>query len=171
MCEDHVRLLTDQFSRKRSCPFNVRGAPPNIHPNIPTIGPTQLSERSREAGKPEGSLGIIFDEPHEHAHTPHPIRLLCARRERPCDRRAAEQRDEVAAFYLIELHSVPSTRTGFCMISNWQSSVSGYRGRFATGEELSTATAAEGWTLLNAYGRRVADVPDAQCDYSRAAVP
>jgi hypothetical protein len=57
------------------------------------------------------------------------------------------------------------------MISNWQSSVSGYRGRFATGEELSTATAAEGWTLLNAYGRRVADVPDAQCDYSRAAVP
>jgi hypothetical protein len=87
------------------------------------------------------------------------------------NRRAAEQRDEVAAFYLIELHSVPSTRTGFCMISNWQSSVSGYRGRFATGEELSTATAAEGWTLLNAYGRRVADVPDAQCDYSRAAVP
>ena len=33
-------------------------------------------------------------------------RLLCARRERPC-RRAAEQRDEVAPFQLIELRSGP----------------------------------------------------------------
>jgi hypothetical protein len=36
-----------------------------------------------------------------------PHRLLRARRERPRDRRAAEQRDEVAPFQLIELHSVP----------------------------------------------------------------
>jgi hypothetical protein len=35
-------------------------------------------------------------------------RLLRARRERPHRRRAAEQRDELASFYLIELHSVPS---------------------------------------------------------------
>jgi hypothetical protein len=34
-------------------------------------------------------------------------RLLRARRERPCHR-GAEKRDEVAAFQLIELHSVPS---------------------------------------------------------------
>ena len=34
-------------------------------------------------------------------------RLLRARRERPCCRRAAEQRDEVAPFQLIELHSGP----------------------------------------------------------------
>src|SRR5262245_50737359 len=32
--------------------------------------------------------------------------LLCARRERPSDCRAAEQRDEIAPFQLIELHSV-----------------------------------------------------------------
>src|SRR5215471_13333262 len=37
----------------------------------------------------------------------HVRRLPRARRERPC-RRAAEQRDELAASQLIELHSVPS---------------------------------------------------------------
>src|SRR5262249_24530395 len=36
--------------------------------------------------------------------------LLRARRERPRDCRAAEQRDELATFQLIELHSVPPAR-------------------------------------------------------------
>ena len=33
-------------------------------------------------------------------------RLLCARRERPRSRRAAEQRNEIAAFHSIKLHAV-----------------------------------------------------------------
>jgi hypothetical protein len=36
----------------------------------------------------------------QHADTPHPLGLLRARRERPRDRRAAEQRDELAASYV-----------------------------------------------------------------------
>jgi hypothetical protein len=35
--------------------------------------------------------------------------VLRARRERPSGRRAAEQRYEVAAFYLIELHSISNS--------------------------------------------------------------
>src|SRR5262249_8503045 len=54
-------------------------------------------------------------------------RLLRARRERPRGRRAAEQRDEVAAFQSIELHSVPATKPDR-RISNWRWSVSGYQG-------------------------------------------
>ena len=42
---------------------------------------------------------------------PHPLGLLRARRERPC-RRPAEQRDERAAFQLIDLHSLPPARDG-----------------------------------------------------------
>jgi len=37
---------------------------------------------------------------HEHPDTPHPLALLCARREWP-RRRTADQRDEVAAVYSI----------------------------------------------------------------------
>jgi hypothetical protein len=42
----------------------------------------------------------------KHSDLSHPLGLLRARRKRPCSC-AAEQRDEVAPFQLIELHSVP----------------------------------------------------------------
>jgi hypothetical protein len=42
------------------------------------------------------SLRIVRGHIHEHADAPYSIRLLCERDERP-RRRAAEQRDEVAA--------------------------------------------------------------------------
>jgi hypothetical protein len=41
----------------------------------------------------------------KHADAPHPLALLRARRERPCRRRAAEQRDEIAA----RPHSITSS--------------------------------------------------------------
>jgi hypothetical protein len=40
-------------------------------------------------------LGIVGGQVHEHADAPHPLRLLCLRRQRP-RRRTAEQRDEIA---------------------------------------------------------------------------
>jgi hypothetical protein len=40
----------------------------------------------------------------------HPVALLRTRLERPSSRRAAEQRDEIAAFELIELHSIPASQ-------------------------------------------------------------
>jgi hypothetical protein len=42
----------------------------------------------------------------EHAEAPQLTRLLRAHRERPHSR-TAEKRDELAAFQLIELHSIP----------------------------------------------------------------
>jgi hypothetical protein len=41
---------------------------------------------------------IICRERHEHADAPHALALLRLRRERPCCRRAAEQRDELPPF-------------------------------------------------------------------------
>ena len=49
-------------------------------------------------------LRIVRGRVHEHADARHPFRLLRARRERPRSRRAAEQRDELAA-----LHSITSS--------------------------------------------------------------
>jgi hypothetical protein len=50
------------------------------------------------------------------------------RRERPCDCRATKQRDELASFQLIELHSVPCQPGPECRISNCNRSVSGHAG-------------------------------------------
>jgi len=49
--------------------------------------------------------GVCVAKIPDHRHP----RLLSARRERP-RRRAAEQRDELAALQLIELHSVPAAK-------------------------------------------------------------
>jgi len=54
---------------------------------------------------------------HQQADTPHSVRLLRARCERPRCCRAAKQRDELASFQLIELHSI---------LAN-QSRLAGYR--------------------------------------------
>src|SRR5262249_35387659 len=57
----------------------------------------------------------------DHRHR----RLLRLRRKRPCNRRAAEERNELTPFQLIKLHSVPCQQGPNCRISNWRGSVSG----------------------------------------------
>jgi hypothetical protein len=49
-------------------------------------------------------LRIVRDAVHQHTDAPHPLALLCARRERPRGRGAGEQRDEFAT-----LHSITSS--------------------------------------------------------------
>jgi hypothetical protein len=58
-----------------------------------------------------------IEEP-DHGHR----RLLRVRRQRP-RRCAAEKRDELAPFLLIELHLVPCQQGPDCRISNWRGSV------------------------------------------------
>ena len=68
---------------------------------------------------------------------------MMKRRERPYRRRAAEQRDELASFQLIELHLVPPS----------QGRIAGYR----IGEEQSA-----GYTRLFRLGRRLHDREDSR---------
>jgi hypothetical protein len=51
---------------------------------------------------------------HEHADPSHSIGLLCARRERPSRRRAAEQGDELAASH----HSITSLARGIGLLAH-----------------------------------------------------
>src|SRR5262249_33431394 len=73
-------------------------------------------------GEHGGRIGLGRKEEPEPIDAP---RLLRTHRQRPRSRRAAEQRDEVAAL-LMELHAIPQAERGLhCRISNWRRSVGG----------------------------------------------
>jgi hypothetical protein len=54
------------------------------------------------------SCRIARSHRHQHADPPHPLGLLRARRERPSNRRAAEQRDELASSHVEHGASSPA---------------------------------------------------------------
>jgi hypothetical protein len=81
----------------------------------------------------------------------HPLALLRTRRKRPRGRRTAEQRDEIAAFELIELHSIPAS----------QGRIAGYR----IGEDQSGGN---GTIYTCQPTTRAADEP---CEIGQSAEP
>src|SRR5262249_13849849 len=84
--------------------LNVAGiGPAGIDPQVAALAPSQLAERLCERGEPGLPLGIVRGDIREHADAPRAFDLLRARPKRP-RRRAAEQRDELAA-----LHSITSS--------------------------------------------------------------
>jgi hypothetical protein len=94
--EDYVGLQVEQLFRRHPHPVNVAGGPTNGHAQVTAISPTQLRKSLREPGEVGLCLRIVFIKRHQHTDAPHALGLLRTRRERPC-RRAAEQRDELAA--------------------------------------------------------------------------
>jgi hypothetical protein len=88
-----VGLQADQFLRERSYPIDVGAAPPEVHPHVAAIGPTQARKHLSERRDARLRRRIVFVEPHQHADAPHAVALL-----RPCHhrprRRTPEPRDE-----------------------------------------------------------------------------
>src|SRR5262249_15064224 len=105
--QKHTRFQPDKLDCGGPNAF-VIGADPAIFNADVLIGrPTELLRPLLECVPPSLSFLISFLERHQRADEMYLSRLLCARRERPRGS-AAEQRDELAPFQLIELHSVPS---------------------------------------------------------------
>ena len=63
------------------------------------------------ASRPVTEAVAVF-VPHEHADAPDAVALLCARRERPCRCRAAEERDEVAPVHSMISSAIASSVGG-----------------------------------------------------------
>src|SRR5262249_42017626 len=113
LCEDHVGLQCDQFFRlylRLICAAIGRKA--SVHADIATLRPSTLFKplpKSREARR---HFRIVLGQGRQHGDPANSVGLLRAGGQRPRGRRAAEKRDELAPFYLIELHPVPASQGG-----------------------------------------------------------
>src|SRR5262249_7547297 len=75
-----------------------------IDPHVVAVGPAQLPQSLHKCRNAGLAYRMVFAERHKHADASDLRRLLRARRERPCHRRAPKQRDE-----LPPLHSITSS--------------------------------------------------------------
>src|SRR6516225_7799555 len=75
-----------------------------LDPNVAVLHPSERLKSLSERIDAGFYFWIVLGECMQEHNAPHPLRLLRARRKRP-SRRAAEQRDEVAALH----HSITSS--------------------------------------------------------------
>src|SRR5215470_4260669 len=75
--------------------------PASVDPQIAAVHLAQFLQLLDERSALRPSFRIALRPAHQYADAPHPLTLLRARRERPCCRCAAEQRDELAASHSI----------------------------------------------------------------------
>jgi hypothetical protein len=126
MCEDHVWLQGDQLFRKCWKPFTPGGREAIVEVEIAPLQPSASFESPPECCDARLRFRIVLGDAHEHADTPHPVRLLRPRRERPSRCCTADERDELPPI-LTELHAIPHDERGpHRRISNWGRSACGY---------------------------------------------
>ncbi len=97
MGQDDVRRERDQLGRVGAMAVGVAHAPAVVDPYIAAFAPAQFLQRLQERDPTGPRFRIVLGQVHEHTDAPHPLDRLRARRQRPRGRRAAEQRDELAA--------------------------------------------------------------------------
>src|SRR5262252_2883919 len=94
--DDDFRGEADQLGRICSDNAGIAGAPTIFNFDVATFAPPGFLKCLLECRDPTGCVRIACSEAHQYTNAPHPLRLLRACHERP-RRRAAEQRDELAA--------------------------------------------------------------------------
>jgi len=85
---------------------------PQLNADVAAFHPSELSQRLPECCDLPLNFRVGFHVVHQHADAPHRAGPLCARRERPRRHRTAEQRNELAALQLTELHFAAPSRNG-----------------------------------------------------------
>ena len=103
--EKRMRLQHDEFSSQGRHTRGVAAAPTIVNQEIFALGPAEFSKPCSERCYVGLCYWVAFSLRQQHADAPHLLGLLRARRERPRRRRAAEQRDELAAPF----HSITSS--------------------------------------------------------------
>jgi hypothetical protein len=100
MCQDYVRLGGDQLFREWLILTTIAAREASFDVNIAALGPSTLFEPLPKRSKARLRFRIVFGVANQHTDAPHPVCLLRRGGERPHNRRAAEQYDELAPLHL-----------------------------------------------------------------------
>ena len=119
--EDHVGLQLDKLLSERPRAVDVRIRPPLLDPHVAAVRPPQSREFLDEYGEPRSKLRIALGPSQQHADVPHPLALLCPRRERPRRRRAAERANELTSPH------IPHPSSGASIVSAQTSTLIGLK--------------------------------------------
>src|SRR5262249_39818257 len=110
--QNNVRRERDQFCRILSHGVCTRATPTIVDPHVAARTPPCFLQPLCERGNTSVPFRIISSQIDDHADAPHALALLRACRTRPSYCRAAEQRDERAAFHSITSSAMASTVAG-----------------------------------------------------------
>src|SRR5262245_15042484 len=109
--ENDLGRKRDKFCRVSATALGIERAPTNVDPCVAPDRPAPFLKSLMEHCDAGVSFRIVGGRVHEYADASNAFALLRARPEWPRRRRAAEQRNELAPFQLIELHSMPTSQT------------------------------------------------------------
>ena len=113
--QNHVRER-NQFRHVFAQPVGIAQSPSILDTEVSAVGPASFLQALDEGV----AAGLPFriscrQIAHQHADAPHPLALLRACRQRPCNCRHAEQRDELAPPHSITSSARASTAVGTSM--------------------------------------------------------
>jgi hypothetical protein len=109
---DHVRNKAHNLGRVGANTFGIDGRPTIVEMDVASFDPSQLLKPLAERGDPCLRYWIALSITHQYSDPPHPLGLLRARGERPCRRRAAEKREELAPPHSITSSARASSEGG-----------------------------------------------------------
>jgi hypothetical protein len=102
----------DQLSCKSASLVGIAAGPTIVDLDVAPFNPAQALQALQQRRDIGLSLRIALGVSHEHADAPHPLGLLRPGRERPCGRRAAEKRNELAPSHSITAFARASSLSG-----------------------------------------------------------
>ena len=123
--DEHVDVESKEFLGQRWQPIIIPLRPTELDEEIATFDPAEIAKSGAKRRNATCLTGRGYKT--QEADTSN-LKRLRARRERPRSSRAAEQRDEIAPFQLIELHSVPTSHSRAVGYRIGDRSVGGYAG-------------------------------------------